>query len=524
MQNKILMIMLCNILLVSCGGGKRRNGRGASLTPIEQTFVDASQESGIPARLLMAGVYLESGLRQEKSSAFYINGGGVEYKPLSRGESSVGFSFSELGLNSDADLVTQIRAYGRLLKSKVGDLNFRNSAATLEEKINWIWALARAHRGRDAQPNLLAVTSRELIEVLNSGFSVQDETGVIARLEKENPAFREDDLPENFQQDLMLDVYNGDIRSAYLFSLIRNNPTSGVNVPTSVEVVHCPFALSVCIDLQNGQGTDSAPFGAHYIVPASDREVPGLLQFARHNETVSMVGADGAAERVTNRIIVMLAGGSGRYSLGYRVHADPMWLTDFQLRVFGVAIRQICESLASSYGVSRSECLSTSSSRGIRFRTQGVEKYKWGDIVDFDETIFLPYISEMDGLSGNTTLAVSPEGQIGAGVPFSLTANFQATTQRVEVERLVRCATEGQRVVWEPIDQQQVRNATSYTFSDNVWYDAGPNGTGDQFFRVKSTGDGGRFLGWSTKKIQLRDFERDQIPEAVSKYCLRNGT
>jgi hypothetical protein len=104
-----------------------------------------------------------------------------------------------------------------------------------------------------------------------------------------------------------------------------------------------------------------------------------------------------------------------------------------------------------------------------------------------------------------------------------LTAGFQATARRLELERLVRCATPDHRVVWEPVDQQQVLNVAQYAFNDNVWYDAGPNGTGDQFFRVKATGDGGKFLGWSTRLVQSRGFDKTWIPEA-SKYCLRNGT
>ena len=59
---------------------------------------------------------------------------------------------------------------------------------------------------------------------------------------------------------------------------------------------------------------------------------------------------------------------------------------------------------------------------------------------------------------------------------------------------------------------------------EKKWYDAGPNGTGDQFFRVKANGEGGKFLGWATKKVQLKGFDKNDVPVAPSKYCLRNGS
>lgn len=524
MRHTNIFILIGSVALsVGCGGKQSTDRSGVTLTPVEQAFVDASLTSGVPARMLMASVFVESGLRADRSSALYAEGDHFTDKAPARGESAVGFSFAELGLSSDAPLTEQISAYAKLLKSKLSGLNLKSSSVTAEEKMRWIWALAKAHRGQDAQQNLLSVFSKELISVLNKGFSVQSGDGVIARLEKEGTPLREDDLPENYRQDLQLDMYRADIRSAYLFSLARGNPSDGINAPLSVEVVHCPFSLSTCIELQYTQSTDSVPMGAHYIIPSSDQEVPGVLQFAHHDEVVSLVAGDGTVERVNNRIIVMLAGLSGRYKEGRRTFAEPMWMTDFQLRNLGVAINEICSLLSRSNGVNLDECRSVGGSKGLAYRIQRNESFHWGDIADFDETIFGPYILSSDHIAANTSLTLSPEGQQQAGSIFRLTAGFQITTRRVELERLVRCSSTDQRVVWEPVDQRQVRNATNHAF-ENVWYDAGPNGTGDQFFRVKATGEGGRFMGWSLKRVQMRSFEKDSVPEAPSKYCLRNGT
>ncbi len=518
-----LMSLSAFVFLGSCGDRQTRDRESAVLTPVEQAFVDASKLSGVPARLLMATVYVESGLRAEQSSAVYLIGDQLGPKIPTKGESAVGFSFSELGIGPEASLTEQIAAYAVLLKSKVGNVGWKSSSVTSEEKMRWIWALARAHRGSDAQQNLLSVFSKELIGVLNRGFSVQDGQGVIARLEKEATPLREEDLPENYRQDLQLDMYRSDIRSAYLFSLARSNPAEGVNNPLTIEVVHCPFSLSTCIELQNSQSTDTVPMGAHYIIPSSDQEVPGILQFAHHDEIVSLMTMEGLAERVNNRIVVMLAGLSGRYKEGRRAYADPLWVTDFQLRNLGVAINEICVSLSRSHGVNQDECRSVNGVKGVSFRVQKNERFHWADIADFDETIFGPYIVSSDHIAANTSLTLSPEGQQQSGTPFRLIAGFQVGARRIELERLVRCSSSDQRVVWEPVDQRQVRQISNHAF-ENVWYDSGPNGTGEQFFRVKAAGEGGRFMGWSTKRVQFRTFEKDSVPEAPSKYCLRNGS
>lgn len=518
-----LPVIIAFFFQSSCGAKRVHDESEASMTRVEQAFTNAAQTSGVPVRLLLASAFVESGLRAEQSSAMYQSDGQPVGKTTARGESAVGFSFAELGLQNDAGLIDQITAYGELLKSKLSGLNLSSTAVTTEEKMRWIWALSKVHRGQNAQQNLLSVFSQELIRTLNQGFLVQDRDGMVAHLEREVAPLREEDLPENYRRDLQLDMYHADIRSAHLFSLVRSNPNEGTNTPSSIEVVHCPFTLSACIELQYSQASDMAPLGAHYIVPASDNEVPGTLQFAHHDEVVSLISSDGSIERVNNRIVIMLAGLSGRYKEGRRVYADPLWMTDFQLRALGAAVNEICSAISRSNGVNIDECRSVGGAKGVYFRSQKGETFHWGDVADFDETIFGPYLQVSDNISANTTITVAPDGVQQAGSSFQLTAGFQVTTRRVEIERLVRCSSSDQRVVWEPVDQRQVRNITRHSF-DNVWYDAGPNGTGDQFFRVKATGDGGRFMGWSTKKVQMRGFEKDMVPEAPSKYCLRNGT
>jgi hypothetical protein len=523
------LLVTCLLVLFSitsgCGAKRQNSDSEVTNTPVELAFLKASSLSGVPVRFLMATGYIESGLRAERSSANYLQDGQSVNRSPSHGETAFGFSYSELGIDpaNSPSLTDQIAAYGEFLKARLADSKPALAAVTPEEKMRWIWSIAKIHRGSDAPKNLLAVFSRELISVLNTGFVVQDQDGVFASLDKEATPLRDQDLPLNYREDLQLDMYNAQIRSASLFSLARTDPNEGVSHPKSIEVVHCPFTLSTCIQLQQVESGDTAPMGAHYLIPSSDSEVPGILQFARHDEIVSLIGADGNVEHVNNRIIVMLAGSSGRYKDGQRAYADPLWMTDFQLRLLGAAVNEICAVLVSSEGVNRDQCVGMEGANGVQFRRQKLEFYRWGDVSDFDETIIGPYLSNKDGISASTTLQISPEGSPSAGSTFRLNAGFQSTARRVELERLVRCSSADRRVVWEPVDQRQVRNVSSHSF-ENVWYDAGPNGTGDQYFRVKSSGENGKFMGWSTKRVQLKNFEKNNIPEVPSKYCLRNGS
>jgi hypothetical protein len=518
-------IALVIFFLFSCGSKKHSRASTPLVTSVEGAFLRAANDSHVPVRMLLAAGYVESGLRAEKSFAHYEVGDAVLETPPVRGESAFGFSFAELGLvnSSDYSLEAQIEAYGQFLKSRIGVEIPASKAVTPEEKIRWIWKLASIHRGDAASRNLVAVFSKEMMRVLNDGFTVQSHDGVIARLEKEESPLRDQDLPENYKQDLQLNMYHSDIRSGYLFSLIRSNPIGQVNHPKKIEVLHCPFSLSTCIEMQNVSSESAALFGAHYVIPATDDFVPGILQFAHHDESVVVTGADGRPEIVSDRIIVLLAGLSGRYSEGRRIYADPLWMSDFQMRLLGAAISEICMSISRSEGVDFSECKNIGGASGVLFRTQPSGAYRWGDIPDYDETIIRPYLIGMEGVASNTTLTLSPEGAQTAGSSFRLHAGFQATTRRLELERLVRCPAPDRRVVWEPVHQEPIRNKSAFTIEQN-WYDAGPNGTGDQFFRIKATGDGGKFLGWSTKRVQLKGFEKDTVPEAPTKYCLRNGT
>jgi hypothetical protein len=524
-NSAILFAVLSAASFTGCGSRRKDTTSAATKTEIEQAFLDSSLESGVPVRLMMAAGYVESGLRAERSSIKYSIDGSQERLTLAKGESVFGFSMLELGLTGDrdTDFKGQIAAYGRLLKAQLITGQSPTAFVTSEEKLRWIWKFASVHMGEGASRNLLAVFAREMMATLNTGFSVQNSDGIIARLDAEPKSLRDEDLPENIKQDLTLDMYHADIRSAYLFSLVHERAAAEVNTPTRIEVIHCPFTLSTCIQMQGGAGDEANPLTAHYIIPSTAESVPGVLQFFHHNESVALIDINGKSEVVKDRVVIMLAGLSGRYSDGSRKFANPMWMTDYQLRLLGATIKDVCAAISHGDIALRDSCQSVKGAGGISFRTQPAASYRWADIPDYDETIFAPYLAGGDGILANTTLTLSPDGPVNAGTMFKLNAGFQATARRIELERLVRCPAPDSRVVWEPVEQRQLRNVTTRSF-DGSWFDSGPNGTGDQFFRVKVNGEAGRFLGWSTKLVQLRNFDKSEVVETSSKYCLRNGT
>ena len=112
MQRMSFLISLIALAFLSgCGDRQSHDDSSAVLSPVEQSFIDAAKVRGVPARLLMASVFAESGLRPDRSSAPYLVGDQPGSKAPSKGESAVGFSFAELGLSFDATLTDQIAAY-----------------------------------------------------------------------------------------------------------------------------------------------------------------------------------------------------------------------------------------------------------------------------------------------------------------------------------------------------------------------------------------------------------------------------
>jgi hypothetical protein len=512
------------MLVYSCGSQKGVGEPEVSRGPVENAFYAASAESGVPVRMLIAAAYLESGVRPKAQSAAYLQGSTQVDSAISFGETAFGLGVRELGLANDpsaaTDLKLQISAYGKYLRSRLQGADLPSGAVTPEEKHRWLWQLAQIHRGQDQNRNLWSVFTKEMMGVMNDGFeAVEVSKDEVLTLEKESSPLDESNLPGNYQQDLNFYSYTGDIRPAYLFSLYPSRHPDIKNKPKRVEVIHCPLSLSACLNIQANFDPTYTRLGAHYVIPNNTKTSPGILQLARHDEPVELTAADGSTEIVQDRIIVMLAGYSGRYMQGVRAYANPTWLNNYQLSLLSTAVNDICAALERGPDqVPRQQCLSPAVDGGLSFRSQN-GLYRWGDVADFDSTIFYPYIKEISGITANTTMDTT-DGRsiIDAASSFSLRVQFQSSARRVELERLIRCAGPDQRVVWESVESKPVRNLTSKDIELN-WFDAGPNGNGDQFFRAKVTGDAGKFLGWAMKYIQIKNYSKDTAAEVTSSAC-----
>ena len=90
------------------------------------------------------------------------------------------------------------------------------------------------------------------------------------------------------------------------------------NIPTGILVTHCPFDVSTCLALQStkANNTKQVRLGAHYIIPSDTEALRRPIKILPHREPVLLTDPQGGIMTVTNRIVVMLTGKSGRYVEG----------------------------------------------------------------------------------------------------------------------------------------------------------------------------------------------------------------
>lgn len=517
----------------SCGKDEKSKGGGGAppVGQVEGAFLTAARATGVPPRFLMAVAYLESGLSAKAGSAHYVSTEG-EGKPVSRGtemtETAFGLSYEELGLDpmkaSSATLPVQIEAYARYVATKTAGMNLVAAPVTDEDKYYWIENLANIHRqglkrtdGHVDRRNVQIIFATELIQILNYGFLWQDpdHNGEKLELTKESPPLSVDRFPPNGKQWFQLDLVDMEEATNAVFMPLATNPANEfANHPKRIEVIHCPLTLSACLELQTGMNDqdDKVHLAAHYIIPSDESVFKRVIQVAKHKDVVILTDKLGEHRPVTDAIVIMLAGSSGRIVDGRRDPALPTWFKDKQLRDMGATINDLCTRLAQKdpANVSREACLATSGDNGVQFRHQdSAEEYRWGDIPDFDATIFKAYVASPGGL-GTELGWVWPgdKKRFNKGEQIGLNLTFNATVQTVEIEHLVRCKS-GQ-VAWESIVKQAVRGETHFAVTDRQ-FDGGPNRNGEQFYRARAYGKDGKLIGWNIDRAVLANFEKDVV-------------
>lgn len=527
-----LMACAFIVALAGVGCGHRPDPVGGSVNgegPTAALFRKAATTYAVPARLLLAVALNESNLSPRPVSATYLTSDNEVGIPM--GETAFGLPRAKIGLRDEAassELATQVDAYARWVRKNLDDkhLNLNPNPTTSEEKYDWIWQLALMHRdGIEARRNVQIIFAKETIKKLNQGAIWQDPaSGEIVELTGEAQAINVDDFPAHIKKNLQLFTDDAQVFGAQYFELTYQQPEDTDNRPTHVRVIHCPLSLSACLELQNPTSdADALRLQAHYIIPSDKDTVSEPLQVARHSVSLMVTNSQGDAERVSDALVVMLVGDSGRYEGGKRTVANPKWVTSYQLQKMGAIIRRACPLLKKENpDINETRCMTPGVPDGVTFMNQGSsEAYQWGDIPDYDEGIFWNYIQTPDALSGEALFEFgNPQRIFDAAQPVRFGLKFIRGAAKIVLEQLERC--QDGKLIWSTVQSHQVRNVDRKSFDLNI-FAAGPNASGQHFFRALVYDGGGALMGWAVDDLYLKGFEESGLGADV-KSCRRNGT
>lgn len=538
-RNLALMLLAVSPLLTTCGDGKKKGGGGgAPVGQVEATFQRHAQTNRIPVRMLMAVAFTESKMNPDAESAVYTNAeAGTEKRSLgfTLTENAFGIPRKTLSLEGNEkaqDLETQIEHYAKWVRAELDKekIELNPSPTTANDKFQWIWRLAQLHRnGEQQRRNVRVVFARNLINTLNKGDMWQDpKNGQILELKKETPEIKVTDFNEPDQRLFRLRDDSSQIgNNARQFELTSPPASEIKNNPTHIQVIHCPLNLSACLELQNPtRAGDQVRLQAHYVIPPDQSVVEKPLQVAAHEDIVQLTNNRGDTTIIDNAIVIMLVGQSGRYVGGVRNFADPTWFTNWQLSHLGAIASAVCSKMKEKNdAIDHNKCMAPGQENGVMFQHQGSSDfYQWGDIPDYDETIFWAYLKSADNMiDGEASLTLSQNRKaFQAGENIGLRATFQIGAKQLHLERAIRCDGDNQKLVWATARTEPVRSKTTFDFTQNV-LDGGPNGNGRQFYRILVYDGQNQLIGWSVVDFYVTKFDEDSAP-AVPKTCIRSGT
>ena len=499
------LLLFCWLLSNCSDSGKNEHTAPDGRSAPEKSFDLVAARYNIPARFLLASGYLESGLIPHSSDSAGITG------PTSQ-QSAFGLSRQDLGLSDGAggdQLSRQIEAYGAWLARQLPE-GLKTPPETDEEKYQWAWAMAEAHRHDDSTRALYAI---ELITTINKGFTwIDPETKRIIPFEPESPALRTDNLSvvaSNHLQLSSLTTASPDkVYSARFLRLHNQGNHHQTQNPVRIKITHCPLAFSACIEGQRWDGiTNKRPWsGAHYFIPPSSSITDMPLQIAPHSEAVPVSTDQGKTKFSDNEIIIALTGLSGKVRDGVRNPANPLWLTEFQLQNLRALTDYVCDRLAyHNPNLTRATCLQTGSGIVFDHRKEG-ERWSWGQIPDFSPVIFNSYIGSDQSLSGKTIFELPDNQKIYKdGEKVSIRLAFGLRARSLELEQLIRCPG-SKRVHWSVISREQINAQSSFLFEKSL-FGSGPNENGSHYFRAKVFDSENKLLGWGQTTVFLTDYE-----------------
>ncbi len=530
----LFVIVLAQLSVFSGCGSKPKgsSGGGVAIGKVESAFLIAARENRIPVRILMATGYLESQLVPQIALANYVSIDSDE--PSARGtivtETAFAQTFTTLGLDKEKSdsqtLEVQIAAYAKWLRTRIDTdgLSLNENPVLRDDLFYWIQLMSRVQRnGLEGRQNVQILFAKELIEVLNNGFVWQNQTDASETItfQPEQAKIEYKDFSLNGQNFFNLTELNGRFYGAKYLPLATVTPSDIINKPKRVSIIHCPLTLSACLELQTRNEESDVNLAAHYIIPQDASVFPDIIQVADHQEAVIVTNSAGQDVPVTDSIVVMLVGSSGRNISGKRVPANPTWFTYYQLERMRYAVDSICTYLAKTptegVEVNRDQCMAFDGDNGLFFRSQGPsEEYRWGDIADYDRSIFQAYFRATPKQS--VAFEFPNKNHIfAAGQSIPLLMHVGPDANDLTVERLARC--HNGKVVWITVRNRQVFGETKIVL-DEILHDAGPNDNGEHFFRMKVFGRDGLLTGWAVDKIHLVGYKNKSL-YASEDQCAR---
>ncbi len=523
--NWLFLPLLClNLTSTACGpSGHKKKATRPPLGPAAAAFAQASQQHHIPQEILMAVAYKESGIDAHPAQTGY----GPDEHALGPqlAQTAIGLSRPTLGLTdaSPNDLTTQLDAYGAWVQKNLETLHLSLPAAITknDDIYDWVWQLARMHHGgSQSSKNVQIIFALEVLNVLNKGFIWQDpSTKEHLELRARTPALDRTSFSPPIQANLKLDTRTSELFFVDYLQLMYGSPLGQENQPKRILVVHCPFSLSTCIgdQLQTAGDTPRVPLEAHYVIPADTEILANPIKILQHKTPVRSMDSEGQVHVLTDTLVIMLTGNSGRAYDGQRFALNPSWYTRNQLKNLGKTVLGICELLQrENSGFDASTCRTPE--LGIQFkRSSRAGLYQFGDVPDFDSKIFWSFIQNPDELSGEITIQLPQDQKIyPAGSRIQPTLNFIKGTAKLEIQLLERC-TSG-KPVWTGIQTHFIRNTDSKMI-DLTLYDQGPNGNGQQFIRALAYDNQGKLMGWATQDFYLSAYDSEGNPLPDGESC-----
>lgn len=527
---KALVFSLIGLWMSSCGGsGKGKKDSGVSYGPVEGAIVSAAAEYDLPYRLVLAVGLMESQLSSDRSYTSYSNDLQIGVESA---ETAFGVGYKALGLTKSkekGDLVTQIKAYAGWLRAKIDEASISLDASipNNDSLYDWIWVIAQIHRSGDIHTkNVQIIFALELLDILNTGMTWQDSKTDEMIVLKANPEVITSELfSSQIQQNLKLDLQKSEIFSVDYLQTSYEPIVDLDSKPEKVLVVHCPFSLSNCLALQSeSPRKNDVSMQAHYIIPADKSLLPNPVKIRPHRSSVWFSDAKGKRVQLKNKVVVMLVGNSGRFVNGKRVQAKPDWFTDSQLINLGKIIQGACQLMkAENPAVDVKRCKNPEDDFGPAFLHQSTgDQYGWGDIPDYDESIFWNYVKKPDQTSGAVEFSFFNDTDIfNAGSPMQFDLKMINGSSKVVVEFMERC--KNGKLIWTTLETRFIRDSMVENF-DVTLYGEGPNNNGQQFLRALVFNLENQLISWAVDDLFLVDYEKDTNLTANLKQCERLGT